>query len=125
MEVEAYLRRLVSLWKGSELVSLGRSVEGRPLWALVVEPQVKSDTKPLTVLMLGGIHSGECDGKEALLALAREMASGSTKVWQNLRLIFVPNFMQMQMNVAVHCIVPDRMDQAVEWACVKMPKAWT
>ncbi len=61
--------------------------------ALIVEPQAKSETKPLTVLLLGGIHSGECDGKEALLALARDMATGKQeKWWQNLRLIFVPNF---------------------------------
>lgn len=92
-EVEAYLRRLTSVWKGSELTTIGRTVEGRPLWALVVEPQVKSETKPLTVLMIGGIHSGECDGKEAMLALARDFASGKQdKWWQGLRLIFVPNF---------------------------------
>ncbi len=92
-EVEAFLRRLSSVWKGSELTSIGRTVEGRPLWALVVEPQVKSDAKPLTVLMIGGIHSGECDGKEAMLALARDMARGKLdKSLQSLRLIFVPNF---------------------------------
>ncbi len=92
-EVEAFLRRLASHWKASELTTIGRTVEGRPLWALVVEPQLKSDIKPLTVLMIGGIHSGECDGKEALLALARDFANGKQdKWWQNLRLIFVPNF---------------------------------
>ena len=92
-EVEALLRRLASVWKDSELTTIGRTVEGRPLWALVVEPKVKSETKPLTVLVLGGIHSGECDGKEAMLALARDMACGrQEKWWQSLRLIFVPNF---------------------------------
>ncbi len=92
-EVEAYLRRLTATWKGSALTTIGRSVEGRPLWALVVEPQVKTEVKPLTVLIIGGIHSGECDGKEALLALARDMAVGKQdKWWQSLRLVFVPNF---------------------------------
>jgi len=92
-EVEAFLRRLANVWKGSELTTIGRTVEGRPLWALVVEPQVKSETKPLTVMMIGGIHSGECDGKEAMLALARDLARGKhEKWWQCLRLIFVPNF---------------------------------
>lgn len=92
-DVEAFLRRLANVWKGSELTTIGRSVEGRPLWALVVEPQIKSEAKPLSVLMLGGIHSGECDGKEAMLALARDMARGKQeKWWQSLRLIFVPNF---------------------------------
>ena len=92
-EVEAYLRRLAAIWKGSELTTIGRTVEGRPLWALVVEPEVKTETKPLTVLIIGGIHSGECDGKEALLALARDMAIGKQqKWWQSLRLVLVPNF---------------------------------
>jgi dipeptidyl-peptidase 4 len=93
VEVEAFLRRLTSVWKGSELTTIGRTVEGRPLWALVVEPQVKSESKPLTVLIIGGIHAGECDGKEAMLALARDLAGGKhEKWWQGLRLIFVPNF---------------------------------
>lgn len=92
-EVEAFLRRLTSLWKGSQLTTIGRTVEGRPLWALVVEPQIKSESKPLTVLMIGGIHSGECDGKEAMLALARDLALGKhDKWWQTLRLVFIPNF---------------------------------
>lgn len=92
-EVEAFLRRLANVWKGSELTTIGRTVEGRPLWALIVEPQVKSESKPLTVLMIGGIHSGECDGKEAMLAFARDLARGKhDKWWQGLRLIFVPNF---------------------------------
>lgn len=92
-QVEAALRNLASRWPQSELTSLGQTVEGRPLWALVVEPSTPTEWKPITVLMLGGIHSGECDGKEALLALAREMAAGRQgDWWHTLRLIFVPNF---------------------------------
>ncbi len=92
-EVEVFMRRLASHWAGAELTTIGRTIEGRPLWALVVEPKVETQIRPLTVLMLGGIHSGECDGKEALLALARDMATGKQQAWwQNLRLIFVPNF---------------------------------
>ncbi|QDV22161.1 DPP IV N-terminal domain-containing protein [Aureliella helgolandensis] len=114
-EVETFLRRLTSQWPESELTSLGQTIEGRPIWAVVVEPQlaateeVDEGTKtpekegasipttpstPLTVLMLGGIHAGECDGKEALLALARDMAftAPQEQWWREVRLIFVPNF---------------------------------
>lgn len=93
LEVETFLRRLASRWEGSDLTTIGRTVEGRPIWGLVVNPRAPGDTKPVTVLMLGGIHSGECDGKEALLALARDMSLATQDLWwQNLRLIFVPNF---------------------------------
>ncbi len=91
------MRRLANSWDAAELTTIGNTVEGRPLWALVIEPLVQSDSKPITVLMLGGIHSGECDGKEALLALAADMAQEQQATppqawWQSLRLIFVPNF---------------------------------
>jgi dipeptidyl-peptidase 4 len=92
-EVEVLLRQLASVWPESELTTIGRSVEGRPLWALMVAPKERSESEPVTVLMLGGIHAGECDGKEALLALARDMATGQQgDWWHSLRMIFVPNF---------------------------------
>ncbi|MFK7734938.1 MAG: DPP IV N-terminal domain-containing protein [Pirellulaceae bacterium] len=92
-ELEVYLRKLASNWPVAELTTIGLTVEGRPLWALTVEPTVEVPYEPLTVLLLGGIHSGECDGKEALLALARDMASGKQgDWWKSLRLVFVPNF---------------------------------
>ncbi len=93
-QVEGYLRGLVTQWDPSELVSIGTTVEGRPIWGVVVEPTVATEFRPITVLLLGGIHAGECDGKEALLALARDLAQGKGDDlgWQSLRLIFVPNF---------------------------------
>ena len=86
-QVEAYLRGLTSVWEQAELTSLGNTVEGRPIWAVVVEPTVATEFRPITVLMLGGIHSGECDGKEALLALARDLAQGKADDlgWKSLR----------------------------------------
>lgn len=92
-EVDAMLKSIASNWPGASLISLGETVEGRAISALVVEPSAKGTAKPLTVLLLGGIHAGECDGKEALLALARDMASGKlSEIGRGLRLIFVPNF---------------------------------
>lgn len=92
-DCELFLRRLERLWPACHLESLGETVEGRTIWGLVVEPEDRQSPDRLNVLLLGGIHSGECDGKEALLALARDYASGQRALaWERLRLIFVPNF---------------------------------
>lgn len=92
-QVDHFLAELVRNWPAATLGSIGETVEGRPLSALFVEPMPGPTTKPLTVLILGGIHSGECDGKEGLLALARDMASGKLDPALNsLKLILVPNY---------------------------------
>ncbi len=93
-EVEQLLRQLANRWSTSEMISVGQTVEGRTIWGLVVNPTKETTQRPLTILVLGGIHSGECDGKEAILALARDLALSDSKGnwWQELRLIFVPNF---------------------------------
>jgi hypothetical protein len=44
-------------------------------------------------MLLGNIHSGECDGKEALLMLARELALTSNHPWlKQAVLVVVPNY---------------------------------
>jgi dipeptidyl-peptidase 4 len=92
-QVLDFLKQLAHQWEGSELHTLGTTVEGRPVQALVVEPTIKLDQRPLTVLILGGIHPGECDGKESLLAYMRDLSVDANPQWyQSLRLIFVPNF---------------------------------
>ncbi|GIX00330.1 MAG: hypothetical protein KatS3mg111_3662 [Pirellulaceae bacterium] len=95
MEVERFLREIASATDEATLLSLGTTVEGRKIWALDVAAtgHQTGDAGTLTVLLLGGIHAGECDGKEALLALARDITLVEKSVWrQSLRLIFVPNF---------------------------------
>ncbi len=92
-QVEQFLKQLAHSKRQGELLSIGKTVEGRDIWSWIVEPDLPPNAKPLTVLLLGGIHSGECDGKEALLALARDLATGRvSKSPHYLRLIFVPNF---------------------------------
>jgi dipeptidyl-peptidase 4 len=93
-QVLSFLRELKHEWNAAELHSIGTTVEGRPIQGVVIEPEVVSkDQRPLTVLILGGIHPGECDGKEALLAYMRDLARSKDSAWfQKLRLIFVPNF---------------------------------
>ncbi|MEQ1829584.1 MAG: M14 family metallopeptidase, partial [Pirellula sp.] len=78
---------------------IGTTLEGRPIQALIVAKEPKpnlplpaSDNR-LVILLLGGIHSGECDGKESLLSIARDLlASDTPKYLDQAVLVFVPNF---------------------------------
>lgn len=81
-DVKAFLDSLAARSPRVHLAELGRTTEDRPIpLAIIADPPVKTaaealQSKKLIVLLVGGIHSGECDGKEALLALARELALG-------------------------------------------------
>jgi dipeptidyl-peptidase 4 len=79
---------IAELARRSDLVhvsDIGKSVEGREIpLVIIADPPVKSaeearkSGKP-TILLLGGVHSGECDGKEALLMLTRELVLDGEK----------------------------------------------
>lgn len=78
-EVMEYARELARRSPLVHLADIGESVEGRTIPLLVLaDPPVATPEearragKPI-VLLFGGIHAGECDGKEALLMLAREL----------------------------------------------------
>ncbi len=79
-EVNSYLRDLAAASALVRLSDIGKSGEGRTIpLALLADPPVSTPEEAkksgkLIIAMLGGIHSGECDGKEALLALARDVA---------------------------------------------------
>jgi dipeptidyl-peptidase 4 len=98
-EVEAMLKALDSASANARLEQIGESNEGRPLWALVMGrsddldlPLAKEDPR-MVVVLLGGIHSGECDGKEALLAMSRDILIKAPKGWwEHFVLVCVPNF---------------------------------
>lgn len=85
--------------QAAKLVQVGVTHEQRPLWSLVVSkdkanplPLAKDDPR-LVIVMIGGIHSGECDGKEALMALARDVVQGSKPEWlERVVLVFLPSF---------------------------------
>lgn len=98
-EVEEFVKQLDQLSPRARLETIGYTVEGRALHALVVgqagklDLPVSTSDPRLVVLLLGNIHSGECDGKEALLAMARDLLSGALPGWDSkLLLIFVPNY---------------------------------
>lgn len=83
---------------------LGRSEEGRELPLLVlsdpaiegedlakgVRARAASGVKPLVVLAIGNIHAGEVDGKEALLALVRDLARERPAMLKELVLVVAP-----------------------------------
>jgi dipeptidyl-peptidase-4 len=79
-EVEAFLKTLAEQSKRVKLSTIGKTHEGRdnPLAIisdpLVETPEAAAQRGKLVVLVFANIHSGECDGKEGLLALIRELA---------------------------------------------------
>ena len=79
--------------------SLGKSAEGRDLPLMVLsEPPVKSADEAkrsgkVIVLLWGNIHAGEVDGKEALMMLARDIATGPDReLLKNLIILIAPIF---------------------------------
>ncbi|MEX2217598.1 MAG: DPP IV N-terminal domain-containing protein [Phycisphaerales bacterium] len=79
-DVQGFLAALKERSPLVKLSELGKSGEGRAIpLALIADPPVSTpeqarESGKLLVLLVGGIHSGECDGKEGLLALAHELA---------------------------------------------------
>lgn len=81
------------------VTSFGRSPQGRELPLLVLSTQgVKTPAEARAlglpvVLMLDGIHPGEVEGKEATLALLRDVLDGREGDWlEHLILVVVPLF---------------------------------
>lgn len=78
--------------------NLGPTPEGRSLWALVASADGSFTPRPdrPAVVVQGGIHAGEIDGKDAGFQVLRELLDGSLLPGQNLlgrlTLVFVPVF---------------------------------
>jgi len=78
---------------------VGHTVEGRRLAAVTIaNPPIRSladlrrDNR-MSVLLLGNIHSGECAGKEALLALVRDLSRQPEHEWlKRLAIVVLPNY---------------------------------
>ncbi|HLB08677.1 MAG TPA: M14 family metallopeptidase [Gemmatimonadaceae bacterium] len=75
---------------------LGRTTEGRVLPLLILSrpnvatPQEARRLRRPIVYVQGNIHAGEVEGKEALLALVRDLANSSDNVLDSIVLIAVP-----------------------------------
>lgn len=76
-DVDHFLQACTKLAHGARLTitPCGTSHEGRPLQLVrIADPAVTKDR--VRVLVIGNIHAGEIEGKEALQALVREFALG-------------------------------------------------
>ena len=98
-EVLDFLQKLDEGSPYASQFQIGATTEGRPIQALIlakeqrpVLPLPPSDER-LLIVLLGGIHSGESDGKEALMALARDLLAESEPKYLDMAvLVFIPNF---------------------------------
>ncbi|MEI8213709.1 MAG: DPP IV N-terminal domain-containing protein [Planctomycetota bacterium] len=98
-DVTDFLATLDASSPYAQLVQYGATNEQRPLWSLVVAREeniqlpLPPDDPRLVIVLLGGIHSGECDSKEALLALARDVLQQEKPPFLDQAvLVFAPNF---------------------------------
>jgi Zinc carboxypeptidase len=92
-EVERLCAAFAREWPDAvRSLEYGRSAEDRPMLALLVS---KADPHKVPVLMIqGGIHPGESDGKDAGFMTLREILRGSLapKVLERIAILFVPAF---------------------------------
>lgn len=98
-EVERLCTAYQTRWpKHVRCFEFGRSPEGRTMWAIVAatdgvltSPAARTANKPV-VLMQGGIHAGEIDGKDAGFWALRELMEGRENkgVLDQVTFVFVP-----------------------------------
>lgn len=95
-ETMEYVRRLVDASPDLELISIGKSGEGRDIWLVIASTDrqftAESLRKKSIVFAQAGIHSGEIDGKDAGLMLLRDMTVRGTKreLLDRVNFLFVP-----------------------------------
>ena len=94
-EISAYLDTLVARAPAlARKEVLGRSVQGRPIEALVLTaPTAQAGAPRLKVLLVGSQHGGaEPAGGEALLAIARDLTEGDLRpLLDDLDVVLIPN----------------------------------
>ena len=94
-DVQRLLGRLAGASPLVHLETFGRSEEGRDLpLAVVASPTVASaaaavQDRRIRVLVIGNIHAGEVEGKEAALILARRLAVGDLRLLLNRLIVLV------------------------------------
>jgi hypothetical protein len=92
-EVERLCAAFAARWPETvRCIEFGRSAEGRPMLALLAS---RADARKVPMLMLqGGIHPGESDGKDAGFMTLREILGGtiSPGVLDHIAILFVPAF---------------------------------
>jgi len=78
-ETVAWLQKLVAAAPELEMLSIGKSLQGRDFWMVIASAEqaftadaMRATGKPLLIAH-SGIHAGEIDGKDAGLMLLRDM----------------------------------------------------
>ncbi|HAK55879.1 MAG TPA: peptidase M14 [Acidobacteria bacterium] len=95
-EAEAFLHEVAARSPDITLTRFGYSMEGRALWLAIVgdaegSPESVRQSGKTRVYIQGNIHAGEVEGKEAMLALLREIADGGHRNWlESMVLLVVP-----------------------------------
>jgi len=123
-ETVAWLRRLVAAAPELEMVSIGRSLQGRDIWMVIASAEggftpegLSASGKPL-LLAQAGIHSGEIDGKDAGLMLLRDMTVAGKRgdLLAGANLLFVPIFnVDGHENVSAYHRINQRGPQQMGW----------
>lgn len=97
-ETIAWLHKLVETAPELEMISIGKSLEGRDFWMVIASSEraftaesIGVSGKPL-LLAHSGIHAGEIDGKDAGLMLLRDMtvAGKRKELLANANFLFIP-----------------------------------
>jgi murein tripeptide amidase MpaA len=97
-ETVEWLRRLAAAAPELQLVSLGRTPEGREIWMVAASREraftpeaLRRSGKP-TLFAHAGIHAGEIDGKDAGLMLLRDMTVRGARrdLLEHANVLFVP-----------------------------------
>jgi hypothetical protein len=96
-EVIAFLDQLKGRSPNIQVFSMGKSLEGRDIPVAVLSnptvatPESAKASGKLVVYVQGNIHSGEVEGKEAIMMLMREILLGDkASLLDNLIILFVP-----------------------------------
>lgn len=96
-EVGALCRAFAQCWpQAARAFNFGHTPEGRELHALAVStsgaltPEAARERGLPVLLVQGGIHPGECDGKDAGFAELRELLQTDSPLLRDFLLLFVP-----------------------------------
>lgn len=99
-EVLTFMDELCAATPLAKRLSLGTSSQGQDIAALVISdrqcftPELAQKQKKCIVMVEANIHAGEVEGKESLLALARDLTLTSLgrNILKSTCLVLVPNF---------------------------------
>lgn len=94
-EIAAYLARLDLEFPQARMETIGTSVQGRPIQALILTKNPNADVSTLnrlTVEIIGGQHGTESAGAESLSFVARELVAGTLReVLNHVDVVLIPN----------------------------------